>query len=437
METRVFTRRRFFYTINEVQQLVSVSQSLLSLALAAVCFALGLPQRLLRFAPLLLCLASQNVLIALEAMKLTLRRSSQREETYPQRTWRDYSSLRDCRADFRFSPGDMPRLIAALELPPSAKAKGYTFTADEAVSVLLLTLASNASLLKVNQKFGIKRARASAILAWTMQWMHDRWYKPLFVTDFHRWAPHFSTWADAVHRKQGGGGGTYDGIIGFIDGTFNPTCRPPPLLQRAFYSGYKKKHGVHYQGCLAPCGLLIDLAGPFEGRHSDKYMLNCSEICERLRAGLMWAVENLGAPERWPYGNIYFFADAGYNRRLGLHVMYSKPPGGELNAEQTRVNRTLASTRIVNEWIFGRVCSLFPYVAVKTNMKVERENVGIAFSCAAILTNALTCLEGNATSSYFGITPPTLEEYFGNAPPVASCPPAWYENAHKYDPVDA
>ena len=210
METRVFTRRRFFYTINEVQQLVSVSQSLLSLALAAVCFALGLPQRLLRFAPLLLCLASQNVLIALEAMKLTLRRSSQREETYPQRTWRDYSSLRDCRADFRFSPGDMPRLIAALELPPSAKAKGYTFTADEAVSVLLLTLASNASLLKVNQKFGIKRARASAILAWTMQWMHDRWYKPLFVTDFHRWAPHFSTWADAVHRKQGGGGGSAD-----------------------------------------------------------------------------------------------------------------------------------------------------------------------------------------------------------------------------------
>ena len=83
METRVFTRRRFFYTINEVQQLVSVSQSLLSLALAAVCFALGLPRRLLRFAPLLVCLASQNVVIALEAMKLTLRRSSQREETYP------------------------------------------------------------------------------------------------------------------------------------------------------------------------------------------------------------------------------------------------------------------------------------------------------------------------------------------------------------------
>jgi hypothetical protein len=202
METRVFTRRRYFYTINEVQQLVSVSQSLLSLALAAVCFALGLPRRLLRFAPLLVCLASQNVVIALEAMKLTLRRSSQREETYPQRTWRDYSSLRDFRADFRFSPGDMPRLIAALQLPPTAKWKGYTFTADEAVSVLLLTLASNASLLKVNQKFGIKRARASAILAWTMQWMHDRWYKPLFVTDFHRWAPHFSTWTDAVHRKR-------------------------------------------------------------------------------------------------------------------------------------------------------------------------------------------------------------------------------------------
>lgn len=437
METRAFTRRRFFYTINEVQQLCSVAQNCVSLALAAVSFALGLPRGLLRFAPLLVCLASQQLLIALEAVTLMLKRSTQQEETYEQCTWRDYRGQRDFRADFRFSPDDMDSLVAALELPPDAKSKGYAFNSDEAISILLFTLATNATLLKVNQKFGIKRARASAILAWSLQWTHDRWYKPLFVTDFQRWAPYFEAWAAAVHRKQGGGDGTYDGIIAFIDGTFNPTCRPPPILQRAFYSGYKKKHGVHWQGCLAPCGILIDMSGPFEGRHSDKYMLNCSEICERLRAGLNWAVENLGAPEGWPLGDLYFFADAGYNRRLALHVMYSKPPGGELTAAQTRINRTLATTRIVNEWIFGRICSLFPYVAVKTNMKVERGNVGVAFSCAAILTNALTCLDGNATSQYFDLTPPNLEEYFGNAPMVSSCPAAWYENAHKYDPVDA
>ena len=46
-------------------------------------------------------------------------------------------------------------------------------------------------------------------------------------------------------------------------------------------------------------------------------------------------------------------------------------------------------------------------------------------------------LEGNNTSKYFKLVPPSLEDYFGNAPAIASCPKAWYENVDKYDQTDA
>jgi len=438
MDERPSTYRRYYYTISEVQALHVLAGSLISCATAVLLSAATTRCRFASVQALLAC-AQEYYNLALAALCLSLRQSTQAEQTYPRRTWRSYRRHRDFRKDFRFSPEHIPRLITALELPEKVTVgpagARYSITADEAISVLLFTLATNATLHRINQKFGLKRGKASATLRWVEQYIHERWYKPLFVTDFRRWTPCFRAWAAAAHGKQGGRG--YTGIVAFIDGTFIPICRPPPHLQRAFYSGYKKKHGVHFQGCLAPNGLIIDLSGPFPGRHSDKHMLNVSEICVRLRSALSWAVDNENAPFTWPQGDMYLFADGGYNRRLQLQTMYVKPPGGELTAAQTRINRALASTRIANEWIYGRIGALWPWVTVKANMKIQNENVGHMYTIAALLTNALTCLEGNATSQYFGLTPPTLETYFGEAPARATCPPAWYENVDKYDQVDA
>ena len=436
MEERAATHRRLYYTILEVQVLLSVAAFLAANALALVArvtAVLASAPRLLRFGLSVLDLACGQLRLACAAIALTLRRSSQADAPHVNRTWRDYKNNRDFRNDFRFSRDHIPPLIAALQLPAKIRSGGYTFTADDAISVLLFMLATDATLVKVNQKFGIKRSKASAIFRWTVHWLQDRWYKPLFVTDFHRWVPYFQDWARAVLEVQGGDDGTsYTGIIAFIDGTLNPTCRPAPWLQRAFYNGYKKQHGLHWQGTLAPMGLLIDLAGPFEGRHSDKWMLNVSEICERLKDALSWAV-GCGKPASWLLGTLYFFTDGGYNRRLVLHTIAQKPPGGELTAAQERVNKKLSKTRIANEWIYGRIGALWPYVATKINMAIGRGTPGSAFVVAALLTNALTCLEGNNTSKYFNLVPPSLEEYFGNAPAAASCPPAWYENVDKYD----
>jgi hypothetical protein len=441
MDERAATHRRLYYTITEVQLLLSLAAVLCANSLALVgqvTSVLSSAPRLLHFGMRVLGLAGDQLRMVYALIAITLRRSSQADAAYSNRTWRDYKNNRDFRRDFRFDRDHIPRLIAALQLPASIRSGGYCFTADDAISVLLFMLANDATLVKVNQKLGIKRAKASVIFRWTVHWLRDRWYKPLFVTDFHRWLPCFEEWARAALHVQGGNADiSYTGIIAFIDGTLIATCRPAPWLQRAFYSGYKKQHGVHWQGCLAPMGLIIDLAGPFEGRHSDKWMLNVSEICERLKAALQWAVNAGRAPVGWLAGMLYFFTDGGYNRRLLLHTIFQKPAGGELTAAQEEINRRLSKTRIANEWIYGRIGALWPYVATKKKMAIGRGTPGSTYVVAALLTNALTCLEGNNTSKYFNLTPPSLEDYFGLAPAAASCPRAWYENVDKYDQTDA
>jgi hypothetical protein len=47
----------------------------------------------------------------------------------------------------------------------------------------------------------------------------------------------------------------------------------------------------------------------------------------------------------------------------------------------------------------------------KKNLKVALSPVGKVYITSAILSNALTCMYGNTTSTFFGVQPPTLQEY--------------------------
>ena len=186
MSERAATRRRFFYSITEVHLLHALAAALINNALAGVVRVLGVlasAPHLLRFGLAFVALAAEHLRKVFVAIALTSRHSTQNEENYPQRTWHDYKAKRDFRKQFRFVASHMPRLIAALDLPAVARSAGYAFTADEAISVLLFALATDATLVSINEKFGIKRSRASAIFRWTIQHLRDRWYKPWFLVE--------------------------------------------------------------------------------------------------------------------------------------------------------------------------------------------------------------------------------------------------------------
>ena len=56
----------------------------------------------------------------------------------------------------------------------------------------------------------------------------------------------------------------------------------PEKDQRSYYSGYKKRHGIKFQGIMGPDGLFLSLTGPFIGEINDNLMLTESGIIGRL-----------------------------------------------------------------------------------------------------------------------------------------------------------
>ena len=85
-------------------------------------------------------------------------------------------------------------------------------------------------------------------------------------------------------------------IFGFIDNTMNAICRPGggptrdgdnaprnnPLIQRAFYNGWKKVHGLKYQTVDLPNGMNFHVYGPVSLRHNDNYTLVASNINDKI-----------------------------------------------------------------------------------------------------------------------------------------------------------
>ena len=54
----------------------------------------------------------------------------------------------------------------------------------------------------------------------------------------------------------------------------------------------------------------------------------------------------------------------------------------------------------------------FKFLDFTKNLKFGLSSVGKMYIVSALLQNALTCLYGNETSTFFDLDPPTLEEYF-------------------------
>ena len=65
------------------------------------------------------------------------------------------------------------------------------------------------------------------------------------------------------------------------------------------------------------------------------------------------------------------------------------------------------------EGVFGDVVNYLKFTDFKNNLKIGLSAVGKTYNVCVLLRNALTCLYGNNTSTFLGVKPPTLEEYFG------------------------
>ena len=149
-------------------------------------------------------------------------------------------------------------------------------------------------------------------------------------------------------------------------------------LQQAFYTRYKKAHGLLFQCISAPNGLFIDMYGPAVGRHNDLWLLNRSGIKGIL--GALFA----GLIHYTCYGDSIYVPGFVIVRPFRAAVL---PP------LLKRTNHTYSKQRIGVENLFGKAKHLWKYCDHEMNVALLRSPVGTgrAMRVAFFLTNLHTC----------------------------------------------
>ena len=103
------------------------------------------------------------------------------------------------------------------------------------------------------------------------------------------------------------------------------------------------------------------------------------------------------------------YGDPAYPLRIHLQAPYR---GAQITEQIKLFNKSMSATRVSVEWLFGDIINYFKFVDFKKNLKIRLSSVGKMYLVCALLHNARTCLYGNLTSEFFGLEPPTLQQYF-------------------------
>ena len=249
-----------------------------------------------------------------------------------------------------------------------------------------------------------------------------KWWSYLLFDHMSFWVARIPAMAEAIRLKMAELGcyfepGTFN-IFGFIDNTMNATCRPgggpsrdgthaprnDPEIQRAWYNGWKKLHGLKWQTIDLPNGMNFKVDGPFSVRNNDLTTLYVSDILAKLDALLI--IFQLQFYRI--YGDsAYVVIDEG-----PLSARHQDPSTARLVLE----NKTMSSCRETIEWDYGDIGRYFKLLDYKHVLQLRRMPVAKICICAMILRNALVTMNGNNTAEYFSCAPPTFEEWVGLGP---------------------
>ena len=302
-----------------------------------------------------------------------------------------------CSRRYRFTKAQVMELLERLSLPARFRAPSrHCWTGLEGLLVVLRRLSYPNTLGDMCEEFGRSKPSLSIVFNITLQWIFRNWDGLLTDPFTHQFLTpaRFAKYCQAVRRKTS----VPLDVWGFIDGTVRSVCKPS-IHQRMFYNGHKRVHALKYQSCVTPDGLICHLFGPVEGRRHDSGVLLESGLLPRLQ---QFARKPNGQP-------CALYGDPAYPLSLFLMKGYQ---GAALTAEQQEFNTAMNSARMVVEWSFGDVVAQWAFNDFKKQQKIMLQPVAAYYKVSALLTNCRTiCREGNKTSRYFNLSPPTLAEY--------------------------
>jgi hypothetical protein len=218
---------------------------------------------------------------------------------------------------------------------------GYRAEGLEALGLLCARLCSPEDQFSLSTKYARPQSAISEITNETAAYINTTWGHILDWDVHGLVSPDaLCTYATALHAF----GTPMRSVVGFLDCTIQKTCHPH-TNQELLYMGYKKCHGMKFQGVVVPNGLIAHLAGPFRVPQNDSGVLKESGLFEKIE---MHAVQLGSHPGDTPEDRWFqLYGDSMY----GVSPFLVSPFAGigERTADKCAWNTAMGRVRILVE----------------------------------------------------------------------------------------
>ena len=309
------------------------------------------------------------------------------------------TSTCSCKGTFRFEQEGLRELFALLQFPPIVKLHNCTCTGEEIFLYMLRRLSYPSTQVQLALECGRRPCEQSQMFEAGLAHIFDNFAHLRDERSLEAYSDDFPRFSAAIKRGGAKGPVPCGNVIGFLDGSNQYVCKPS-VAQELLYNGHKRRHVIKWQGLQLPNGIMPMPFGPISGRHHDSHMLNCSGLVRVMRR-----------ISRWHGRTFRLYGDPAYPQSQWIGGPYRGPA---LTDSQVHFNSRMSSTRIVNEWGFGRIKTNWAFLDFENGMKPYLNDTAKFWPVASILMNCHVCLYGSATAKYFDCQTPSLEQYLTN-----------------------
>ena len=155
----------------------------------------------------------------------------------------------------------------------------YRASALEALVLTCARLHSSEDQWALATKYSHPQSAISEITHKVVSYIIQEWDHLLQFDTDQMFSPELLTrYAAALHTH----GTPTRSVVGFLDCTIRTTCRPS-VSETLMYTGYKKCHGMKFQGITVPNGMIAHLAGPYRAPQNGAGVLADSRLLELMR----------------------------------------------------------------------------------------------------------------------------------------------------------
>lgn len=301
---------------------------------------------------------------------------------------------------FRFSCVEVLHLINVLKIPENLVFNGYRTTAVEAFCVYLHKMSSKARYVDLCGIYDLLPSRLSQFFNGVSVFLIRNFGHKvkMFLQNYNSDRERLQVFSSAIRNR----GCPLRNVAAFTDGTCLEVLKPGQG-QRAWWCGHHSHHCCKFLVTSFPNGLMTAF-GPWNGSSHD------STMARDIRLDHLIA-DNWTFPAQMGNNAVTFieYMDAGFG--IGQTTITPYRRSRNQTPAQREWNREMSRSRISVEWSIGRVKSLWRILENKDMLRPRQQPVAINFINAILLTNLKSILNGSLISDYFGVLPPSLEDY--------------------------